>query len=72
MHPNAVGGQPANTYYGRKTEGIRSQGAPAPSGMPTVTDRRCRDHTADGGRCTGYKARNTDFCQGHLRKRGEA
>ena len=71
---NAV---PAHTLYGvPATRNARPAGrgvdsAPAPAGGMPFDDRHCAYETG-GNPCQGYKAKNTDYCMGHLRSVAKA
>jgi hypothetical protein len=61
--------QLAHTLYGEPVSGIRPAGeAPgsriAPPGAPYVGRNRC---IANNDTCEGPKAKDTDYCIGHLR-----
>ena len=65
-------GTPEASRYGVRSEArVREAGRPAPSGLPTVKEKR-RHCAGNEGSCRGFPARGTDFCIGHLRSRGEA
>jgi hypothetical protein len=62
-------GEPATRFarFAPSPEGSR----PAPAGGMPYDDRHCLYETG-GNPCQGYKAKNTDYCMGHLRSIAKA
>ena len=67
--PVFTSGVRAATTAGRPRAGsLRS----VASAMPDPVDTRCQYNDPKKGWCRAYRARDTEYCIGHLRARGEA